>query len=91
MIESFNNSDSLNAYTALHTLNGNTATLAAAAAHDGPLGLSTGLTMPWSYRLDAGAQVEQGETISLWVEPVSLSGDLEFGFVRRQQRDHGAG
>ncbi|HEX4142891.1 MAG TPA: pre-peptidase C-terminal domain-containing protein [Pirellulales bacterium] len=85
VIEAFGNADSLNAYTketfgpSGYSLNApETSTLTAAAAHDGPLGLSTGYDMHWHY--DPTTQVKQGETLSVWLQPTSEYSVFDFGF-----------
>ena len=54
------------------------------AAHDGSYGLDlsgAGLPTGWIYRNDAAAQVQQGETLSVWVQfPGSTVGRAYFGF-----------
>jgi fibronectin-binding autotransporter adhesin len=79
VIESFDNPNSLSAYT-----NGIASgdTISAAAAHDGSSGLATSLSQTWIYRTDVAAQVQQGETFSVWVNPAAStpSGRAYFGF-----------
>ncbi|HEY5312841.1 MAG TPA: pre-peptidase C-terminal domain-containing protein, partial [Pirellulales bacterium] len=78
VIESFDSASELNDYTVTTT---STASLTAAAAHDGPLGLSTGSNTDWIYRDDAAVQVSQGETFDVWVESAGTpTGRAYFGF-----------
>ena len=50
-----------------------TASFCSAAAHDGAMGLKTTPGNDWIYRNDAAALVEQGDTLSVWVEFVGTS------------------
>jgi subtilase family serine protease len=56
----------------------------ASAAHDGGYGLDLSgisLSTGWIYRSDAAAQVQQGETLSVWVQfPILATGRAYFGF-----------
>jgi methionine-rich copper-binding protein CopC len=68
----------LNAYTFTGS---NNASLTAAAAHDGALGLSAADFTDWMFRDDAAVQVQQGETFSGWIQSAgSLSGRGYMGF-----------
>ena len=58
-----------------------TASFASAAAHDGAMGLKTTPGNDWIYRDDAAAQVQQGDTLSVWVEFAGTSNvQAYFGF-----------
>jgi hypothetical protein len=46
----------------------NNASVTAAAAHDGPFGLQLGNPTEWMWRNDAAVAVQQGDTISAWVQ-----------------------
>src|SRR5262249_9489715 len=46
----------------------NNASVTAAAAHDGPFGLRLGSTTEWMWRNDPVVAVQQGDTISAWVQ-----------------------
>jgi hypothetical protein len=46
----------------------NNASVTAAAAHDGPFGLQLGSVTEWMWRNDAAVAVQQGDTISAWVQ-----------------------
>ena len=46
----------------------NLASVTAAAAHDGPFGLQIGSLTEWFWRNDAAVAVQQGDTISAWVQ-----------------------
>ncbi|HLJ92329.1 MAG TPA: S53 family peptidase [Gemmataceae bacterium] len=51
------------------------------AAHDGAFGLDMSNSYGWIYRTDAGAQVQQGETLSVWVQATTFAvGRAYFGF-----------
>jgi hypothetical protein len=78
VLESFD-SGNLNSYT---FTGANNVSVTAAAAHDGPYGLSANTALTdWFYRTDAGAQTSSGETISVWVRDTSTteSGRAYFG------------
>ncbi len=58
-----------------------TASVSPVAAHDGPDGLIMSNGNDWIYRDDSAAQVQQGETISVWVKLAgSADGRAYFGF-----------
>ena len=78
VIEDFEDG-SLSEYT---DLGDGTHTIAAAAAHDGNLGLASsmpGMGAGWIYRADPGALVAQGSTVSYWVR-LQSSGRSYCGF-----------
>ena len=51
------------------------------AAHDGPYGLELDNATDWIYRNDATAHVQQGDTISWWVDPATTGlGRAYLGF-----------
>jgi hypothetical protein len=53
----------------------------AAAAHDGPFGLQLGSITEWMWRNDAAVAVQQGDTISAWVQAAGAPiGRLYVGF-----------
>jgi subtilase family serine protease len=58
-----------------------TAFLTAAAAHDGQFGLDTYSGNDWIYRSDAGAQIQAGDTIAVWLQFAgSADGRAYFAF-----------
>ena len=58
-----------------------TASVAAAAAHDGNYGLLQTAGNDWIYRNDAAAHVAQGDTISVWMQfPTAPTGRAYFAF-----------
>jgi hypothetical protein len=62
-------------------LGDNNASVTGAAAHDGPFGLEIGDPTEWFYRDDAAVHVQQGDTISLWVQAATDPfGRLYIGF-----------
>ncbi len=59
----------------------NNASVTAAAAHDGPFGLQIGSFTEWMWRNDATVAVQQGDTISAWVQAAGTpNGRLYVGF-----------
>jgi hypothetical protein len=59
----------------------NLASVTAAAAHDGPFGLQIGSVTEWMWRNDAAVAVQQGDTISAWVQAAGAPvGRTYFGF-----------
>src|SRR5262249_10318496 len=59
----------------------NNARVTAAAAHDGPFGLQIGSLTEWFWRNDAAVAVQQGDTISAWVQAAGTpNGRLYVGF-----------
>jgi len=59
----------------------NNASVTAAAAHDGPFGLQLGSVTEWMWRNDSAVAVEQGNTISAWVQAAGApTGRLYVGF-----------
>src|SRR5262245_842730 len=59
----------------------NNASVTAAAAHDGPFGLQLGSVTEWMWRNDAAVAVQQGDTISAWVQAAGApTGRLYVGF-----------
>jgi hypothetical protein len=59
----------------------NLASVTAAAAHDGPFGLQIGSLTEWFWRNDAAVAVQQGDTISAWVQAAGTpNGRLYVGF-----------
>jgi hypothetical protein len=59
----------------------NLASVTAAAAHDGPFGLQIGSLTEWMWRNDAAVAVQQGDTISAWVQAAGAPiGRAYFGF-----------
>jgi hypothetical protein len=59
----------------------NLASVTAAAAHDGPFGLQIGSLTEWFWRNDAAVAVQQGDTISAWVQAAGAPiGRTYFGF-----------
>jgi immune inhibitor InhA-like protein len=59
----------------------NLASVTAAAAHDGPFGLQIGSLTEWFWRNDAAVAVQQGDTISGWVQAAGAPiGRTYFGF-----------
>ncbi len=68
----------LNGYTFLGP---NLTSVTAAAAHDGPFGLQIGSFTEWFWRNDAAVAVQQGDTISAWVQAAGApTGRLYVGF-----------
>ena len=65
-------------------LGSNNASVTAAAAHDGPFGLQLGSVTEWMWRNDATVAVQQGDTISAWVQPAGApaGGRVYVGFGR---------
>src|SRR5262249_30898175 len=60
---------------------GTYATTGTFAAHDGTYGLYLAYDQGWVYRKDAAAQVQQGETLSVWVRLAGgPGGRAYFGF-----------
>ena len=58
-----------------------TASTSTMAAHDGSYGFVTASGNDWMYRSDAAAQVQQGDTISVWMEfPILADGRAYFTF-----------
>lgn len=79
VVEAFD-SGNLNAY---RTVGGASpsASVSSAAAHDGTYGLAEQSGSDWIYRNDAAVQVQQGDTISVWVKfTKSGEGRAYFGF-----------
>jgi len=59
----------------------NNASVTAAAAHDGPFGLQLGSVTEWMWRNDAAVAVQQGDTISAWVQAAGApTGRVYIGF-----------
>jgi hypothetical protein len=59
----------------------NLASVTAAAAHDGPFGLQIGSLTEWFWRNDSAVAVQQGDTISAWVQAAGAPiGRTYFGF-----------
>ena len=58
----------------------NNASVTAAAAHDGPFGLQLGSVTEWMWRNDSAVAVQQGDTISAWVQPAGTPGLGRFYF-----------
>ena len=59
----------------------NLASVTAAAAHDGPFGLQIGSFTEWMWRNDSAVAVQQGDTISAWVQAAGApTGRIYFGF-----------
>src|SRR5215831_7783747 len=59
----------------------NNASVTAAAAHDGPFGLQLGSVTEWMWRNDSAVAVQQGDTISAWVQAAGApTGRLYVGF-----------
>src|SRR5262245_11173650 len=59
----------------------NLTSVTAAAAHDGPFGLQIGSLTEWFWRNDAAVAVQQGDTISAWVQAAGAPiGRAYFGF-----------
>jgi hypothetical protein len=59
----------------------NRASVTAAAAHDGPFGLQLDTFTEWMWRNDAAVAVQQGDTISAWVQAAGApTGRLYIGF-----------
>ena len=59
----------------------NKASVTAAAAHDGPFGLQLGNFTEWMWRNDSAVAVQQGDTISAWVQAAGApNGRLYVGF-----------
>jgi hypothetical protein len=52
----------------------NNASVTAAAAHDGPFGLQLGSVTEWMFRNDPAVAVQQGDTISAWVQAAGAPG-----------------
>jgi hypothetical protein len=79
-IESFDGTSPLNAYTRVGGFS-RTATVAAAAKHDGGMGLSDTNGSDWNYRNPATPLVKAGDSISVWLQfATSASGTASFGF-----------
>jgi subtilase family serine protease len=58
-----------------------TVTVTTAAAHDGSYGLSTGPNNDWYFRDDSAAQINHGDTVSVWMKfATTASGRAYFGF-----------
>jgi hypothetical protein len=59
----------------------NITSVTAAAAHDGPFGLQVGNFTEWFWRNDAAVAVQQGDTISAWVQAAGApTGRFYVGF-----------
>jgi hypothetical protein len=79
LIEGFE-SGNLSAY---QVANGSSATASvqAAAAHDGSFGLQDSNGNDWIFRNDSGAHVQQGDRISVWLQfNTAVNGQAYFGF-----------
>jgi hypothetical protein len=58
----------------------NLTSVTAAAAHDGPFGLQIGSFTEWFWRNDAAVAVQQGDTISAWIQAAGTPG-LGRGYI----------
>lgn len=73
-------SRNLTVYSPLPTAKG-TASISSAARHDGSYGLLDKPANDWIYRTNAGASIQQGDTISVWLRFVTTAdGRAYFGF-----------